>query len=94
VYVRSRVPDFGRDAAAVGDPLTGAEALVAACPLPGPGEKADSAVLGRMRVADYVFLNALMTSLIAADEYNHTAYRIVLNYILSSAQLGERRKGR
>jgi hypothetical protein len=65
---------------------------VAACPLPGPGEKAHPAVLSRMRAADYVFLNALMTSLIAANEYSPTAYRIVLEFIISSAQLSENSK--
>ena len=74
------------------DPLATAERLVAECPLPGPGEKAHPAVLGRMRAADYLFLDALMTSLIAANEYDDTAYRIVLEFIVSSAQLGEDRK--
>jgi hypothetical protein len=74
------------------DPLGTAEGLVAECPLPGPGEKAHPAVLGRMRAADYLFLNALMTSLIAADKYDATAYRIVLEFIVSSAELGEERK--
>jgi hypothetical protein len=73
-------------------PLGTAERLVAECPLPGPGEKAHPAVLGRMRAADYLFLNALMTSLIAANAYDATAYRIVLEFIVSSAQLGEERK--
>ena len=68
--------------------------LVAECPLPGPGEKAHPAVLGRMRAADYLFSNALMTSLIAANAYDATAYRIVLEFIVSSAQLGEERKAR
>jgi hypothetical protein len=30
-----------------------------------------------------------MTSLIAADKYDATAYRIVLEFIVSSAELGE-----
>jgi len=76
------------------DPLARAEALVAKCPLPGPGEKAHPDVLGRMRVADYVFLNALITSLIASGEYDETAYRLVLQFIISSAQLDENRKGK
>jgi hypothetical protein len=33
-----------------------------------------------------------MTSLIAANAYDATAYRIVLEFIVSSAQLGEERK--
>jgi hypothetical protein len=74
------------------DPLAAAETLVEACPLPGPGEKAHPAVLGQMRAADYLFINALMTSLIAANEYSPTAYRILLEYIISSAQLNENRK--
>lgn len=79
-------------ACSASDPLGTAEKLVAECPLPGPGEKAHPAVLGRMRAADYLFLNALMTSLIAANEYDDTAYRIVLEFIVSSAQSGEERK--
>jgi hypothetical protein len=74
----------------VADPLATAKTLVAACPLPGPGEKAHPTVLGLMRAADYVFLNALMTSLIASNEYNPTAYRVMLDFIVSSAQLGEK----
>jgi hypothetical protein len=83
-----------KDSCSASEPLGTAASLVTSCPLPGPGEKADPAVLARMRAADYVFLNALMTSLIAAGAYNHTAYRIVLNYILSSAQLGEQQQAK
>jgi hypothetical protein len=45
-----------------------------------------------MRAAEYVFLNALMTSLMAADAYTDTAHRIVLDFVLSSANIGEVRK--
>jgi hypothetical protein len=83
-----------KDTCPTSDPLATAESLVAACPLPGPGEKAHPAVLGRMRAADYLFLNALMTSLIAAHAYSPTAYRIVLEFIISSAQLSEDGKGK
>jgi hypothetical protein len=31
-----------------------------------------------------------MTSLIASNEYNPTAYRVMLDFIVSSAQLGEK----
>ena len=79
---------------AVADPLARAGALVAKCPMPGPGEKAHPDVLGRMRAADYVFLNALLTSLLASGEYDETAYRLVLQFIISSAQLDESRKGK
>jgi hypothetical protein len=81
-----------KDNCSVADPLASAEALVAPCPLPGPGEKAHPVVLGKMRAADYVFLNAFMTSLIASGAYDETAYRIVLEFIVSSAQLSERPK--
>jgi len=79
---------------AVADPLARAGALVAKCPLPGPGEKAHPDVLGRMRAADYAFLNALLTSLLASGEYDETAHRLVLQFIISSAQLDENRKGK
>jgi len=79
---------------AVADPLARAGALVAKCPLPGPGEKAHPDVLGRMRAADYVFLNALLTSLLASGEYDETAHRLVLQFIISSAHLDENRKGK
>jgi len=78
----------------VADPLARAGVLVAKCPLPGPGEKAHPDVLGRMRAADYVFLNALLTSLFASGEYDETAHRLVLQFIISSAQLDENRKGK
>ena len=83
-----------KDTCPMSDPLATTETLMTACPLPGPGEKAHPAVLGRMRAADYLFLNALMTSLIAADEYSPTAYRIVLEFIISSAQFGENRRAK
>jgi succinate dehydrogenase/fumarate reductase cytochrome b subunit len=81
-----------RDNCSVADPLAPAGTLVTTCPLPGPGEKAHPTVLGKMRAADYVFLNALMTSLIASNEYSPTAYRIVLDFIISSAEWSENRK--
>jgi hypothetical protein len=76
----------------VSDPLASAAALVEKCPLPGPGEKAAPSVYRWMRSADYVFVDALMTGLIAANAYDDTAYRIVLEFIVSSAQSGEARK--
>lgn len=77
----------------VADPLAPAGPLVVECPLPGPDDQGDPEVLGGMRAADYVFLNALMTSLLAAGEYDRTAYRIALDFILSAAQLAERKAG-
>ncbi len=82
---------------AVADPLARADALVKRCPLPGSegGPEADRdahpQVLGRMRAADYVFLEALMTSLIASGEYDDDAHRLVLKFIISSAQIDENR---
>jgi hypothetical protein len=78
----------------VTDPLVAAGPLVAACPLPGPDKKAHPDVPGLMHAADYAFLNALMKSLLAANEYAPIANRIVLDFIHSSAQLGEKRKAK
>jgi hypothetical protein len=70
-----------------------ADSLVATCPLPiGEERRPSPKALGFMRVAEYVFLNALMTSLMAADAYTDTAHRIVLDFVLSSANIGEARK--
>ncbi len=77
---------------AVVDPVARADTLVTKCPLAGPGAKAHPDVLRRMRAADYVFLNALITSLLASGEYDESAYRLVLQFIIASAQLDEVRK--
>lgn len=70
-----------------------ADSLVATCPLPiGEERRPSPKALGFMRAAEYVFLNALMTSLMAADAYTDTAHRIVLDFVLSSANIGEVRK--
>lgn len=45
-----------------------------------------------MRAGEYVFLNAFVTSLIAANAYGDSAHRIVLDFVLSSANAGEARK--
>jgi hypothetical protein len=67
--------------------------LVATCPLAISEERRPSPIaLGFMRAAEYVFLNALITSLIDADAYTDTAHRIVLDFVLSSANIGEVRK--
>ena len=79
---------------AVVDPVARADTLVTKCPLAGPGDKAHPDVLRRMRAADYVFLNALITSLVASGEYDERAYRLVLQFIIASAQLDEVRKPR
>lgn len=70
-----------------------ADALVTTCPLPIGEERSPSpTAFGFMRAAEYVFLNALMTSLMAADAYTDTAHRIVLDFVLSAANIGEVRK--
>jgi hypothetical protein len=74
---------------AVPDPLAPAKDLVTTCPLPGADRDAHPRVLGLMRAADYVFLKAWRTSLMAAGEFDETAHRLVLDFILSAAQLGE-----
>ncbi len=79
----------------VSAPTDFADSLVATCPLPiGEDRRPSPKALGFMRAAEYVFLNALITSLIAADAYTDTAHRIVLDFVLSSANIGEVRKKR
>lgn len=75
------------------DPEDFATALLGTCPLAIPEEKRPSATaLGFMRAGEYVFLNAFVTSLIAANAYGDSAHRIVLDFVLSSANAGEARK--
>jgi hypothetical protein len=75
------------------DPEDFATALLGACPLAIPEEKQPSATaLGLMRAGEYLFLNAFTTSLIAANAYDDSAHRIVLDFVLSSANAGEARK--
>ena len=70
-----------------------ADALLKDCPLPIQEERRPSAkALGFMRAAEYVFLNAFVTSLVAAGAYDETAHRIVLDFVLSAANAGEARK--
>jgi len=70
-----------------------ADSLVATCPLPIAAERRPSPqALGFMRAGEYLFLNALIASLMVADAYTDTAHRIVLDFVLSSANLGEVRK--
>jgi hypothetical protein len=77
----------------VSAPENFADSLIATCPLPiGEERRPSPKALGYMRAAEYVFLNALMTSLMAADAYTDTAHRIVLDFVLSSANMGEARK--
>ncbi len=76
-----------------GAPAGFADALLNACPLPMQEDRRPSAkALGFMRAAEYVFLNAFVTSLVAAGAYDETAHRIVLDFVLSSANAGEARK--
>jgi hypothetical protein len=75
------------------DPEDFATALLSTCPLAIPEEKRPSATaLGFMRSGEYVFLNAFVTSLIAANAYGDSAHRLVLDFVLSSANAGEARK--
>ncbi len=75
------------------DPEDFATALLSVCPLAIAEEKRPSATaLGFMRSGEYVFLNAFVTSLIAANAYGHSAHRIMLDFVLSSANAGEARK--
>jgi hypothetical protein len=77
----------------VNTPTDFADSLVARCPLPiGEERRPSPQALGFMRAGEYLFLNALITSLIAADAYTDTAHRIVLDFVLSSANSGEVRK--
>jgi|GEM_PF-2048216 len=70
-----------------------ADSLVATCPLPiGEERRPSPQALGFMRAGEYLFLNALITSLLAVDAYTDTAHRIVLDFVLSSANSGEVRK--
>ena len=67
--------------------------LLTTCPLAiGEERRPSPKALGFMRAAEYVFLNALITSLIDADAYTDTAHRIVLDFVLTSANIGEARK--
>lgn len=75
------------------DPEDFASALLSTCPLAIPEDKRPSATaLGFMRSGEYVFLNAFVTSLMAANAYGDSAHRIVLDFVLSSANAGEARK--
>jgi hypothetical protein len=71
------------------DPLARAGILlVTSCPLPGIGKNdASPDVIALMRAADYIFLNALMTSLTVHGEFNDSAFNYMLRFIVASAKL-------
>lgn len=79
----------------IADPLTDARKLASQCPLPDHPELAiDEEPLHDMRAIDYAVLYALQKSLQDAGEYGDSAVKVIRNFILSAALVGEQeRKG-
>jgi hypothetical protein len=78
------------EACAIPEPLADARKLAAACPLP-PNLKfrLDESMLSDIRAVDYGLLNAMLRSLIGANEFGEEAQRVMLNFTLSAQILGE-----
>lgn len=76
-----RVPDAASDAVA----------LALACPLPPRlGFRLSDIELGDIRAVDYALLNAMARSLQAAEEYDESAQRLMMDFTLSAGLRGER----
>ena len=74
----------------VPEPARDARALAASCPLPAQPEfQLSDAVLGDLRAVDYAVVNALAQSLLAVHEYDSSAQRLVMDFILSAGLRGE-----
>jgi hypothetical protein len=77
-------------ACAVPEPLSDARKLAAACPLPErPELRLHDRVLADLRAVDYAVLATVLRSLLAAREYDQAARRLLMNFTLSAALLGE-----
>jgi hypothetical protein len=77
------------------DPLADSRALATACPLPKrPELELSDVVLGDIRAVDYAVLNAMARGLIAAKAYEASAQRLMMDFTLSSALLGEQARKR
>lgn len=82
-------------ACTVKDVTASARTLAATCPMPPRPELAlHDVVLGQMRAPDYAVMNALATRLLAANAYDTSAQRLMMDFTLSAALLGEKRRGR
>jgi hypothetical protein len=79
---------------AVAEPLADARKLAGTCPLPShlpshfPYQLAD-AELRDIRAVDYVIIVAMLRSLTAANQFDESAERVILNFTLSAQITGE-----
>jgi hypothetical protein len=79
---------------AVAEPLADARQVASTCPLPShlPSHfpyRLDKAELTDIRAVDYAIINAMLRSLIAADQLDESAERVILNFTLSAQITGE-----
>jgi len=77
-------------ACTVQDPTTDALLLATACPLPKQPEFQISHELRDIFAVDYLVLNAIATRLLAGNEYDAAAKRLVMDFTLSASLRGER----
>ncbi|MFM2070953.1 MAG: hypothetical protein RLZZ623_1216 [Actinomycetota bacterium] len=77
-------------ACTVQDPTTDARLLATACPLPKQPELQISHELRDILAVDYLVLNAIATRLLAGNEYDASAKRLVMDFALSASLRGER----
>ena len=74
----------------VADPASDAVALATACPMPArPELQLAGAVLKDVRAVDYAVMNALASKLLAAQQYDAYAERLMMDFALSAGLRGE-----
>jgi hypothetical protein len=79
---------------AVAEPLADARKVASTCPLPSnlPANfpyRLGEAELTEIRAVDYAIINAMLRSFTAANQFDESAERVILNFTLSAQITGE-----
>jgi hypothetical protein len=73
---------------AVAEPLDDARKVASTCPLPPPPSelpyRLEQAELMQLGAVDYLILNVMLRSLIAANQFDESAQRVILDFTLSA----------
>ena len=82
-----RIPGAWRRVRRCAEPLADARNVASTCPLPPPSElpyRLEKAELMQLGAVDYLILNVMLRSLIAANQFDEAAQLVILDFTLSA----------